>query len=539
MPTPAPRHTEPDAALRPARSARVDGAPTTAPRTTLALRRALREALLAGSVALLLGACSSFPQLDLNPLLRVEHTPDGATEVEALGPILAWRSGPDGLSHALRPLYQHKANFGHGVTDWLAPFGRRFEVPDGVRWRFWPLVWTGETRESLTGEEWDTVIFPIVYAGGGPEQGDGYFAIWPLGGRIRNVFGLETFDFFLWPFFSRIEMDITEQSTSWTVLLGGGWTTGGPRDGSWRALPFYRHRLVDHADGTPRTDQHTVLWPFFTWGDDFQDTKSPSKRYAFWPLFSWEQSQSWLRSTWLWPFFRWNRSTDPSTSEGGEFLYDLPWPIFRWSHDDVKDVFRIFPLYSRQTTDEIDSIWSLILFWWREQYGRTTDPDADLGDELRWPPRDMHRQDSHVFPFWHRGRRTVEGREGADTQLQVWPLFHTDTHVAGRHDDAFPSLVPVRHYEFLRPVEELYSPFWTLWRHRSRPGAEETRLLFDTVLWKHSEEGLRISLPFLYSRVPLADATARHQYLWGLVGHRNDEAGMASLSILGLPLWQR
>ena len=93
---------------------------------------------LAGALAVALGAalalpgCGAFPQLDLNPLLRVEHTPDGATEVEALGPLLAFRSGPDGFSHALRPLYQHKANHGLGVTDWLAPFGRRFEVQDGV-----------------------------------------------------------------------------------------------------------------------------------------------------------------------------------------------------------------------------------------------------------------------------------------------------------------------------------------------------------------------------------------------------------------------
>lgn len=488
--------------------------------------------------ALLAFSCSALPEMDFNPLIRVEHMPDGATELEALGPILAWRSGPDGVSHALRPLYQHKANFGLGVTDWLAPFGKHWVVPDGTRYRFWPLVWTGETRESLQGTEWDTVVFPIIFTGGGDQEDDGYFALWPLGGRIRNVFGLETFDFFLWPLFMRTRMDITEQSTSWTVFLGGGWVDGGPRDGTWRALPFYRHRLVKHADGTPRTDQQTVLWPFFTWGTDFGDTKAPSERWAFWPLFSWERSERWLRTTWLWPFFRWNRDTDPLPSEGGDFRYDLPWPLFLWRRDDSIEHFRIWPLYSHQVlTDGLDSTNVLLLWWWRHMRGRTTDPD--LGDEIEWPARNYERHDSYLIPFWHRGTRTVEGREGRDTQLQIWPLFHTDRHVGGREHDALFSFVPARHYEFLRGADELYSPFWTLWRRRARPGATETRLLFDTTLWRRSEEGLRISVPFLYSRVPASPEVGRHRILWGLFGGRTDTEGLATFTVLGLTLWQR
>ena len=58
--------------------------------------------------AALLGAalgtgCHSLPEIDWNPLIRIEHTVDGAVEIEAIGPLIDIRDGPEGLSHAFRP----------------------------------------------------------------------------------------------------------------------------------------------------------------------------------------------------------------------------------------------------------------------------------------------------------------------------------------------------------------------------------------------------------------------------------------------------
>ena len=46
---------------------------------------------------------------------------------------------------------------------------------------------------------------------------------------------------------------------SWTVFLLGGWTTGGMRDGSWRALPFYRHRLWHSPEGELRATLEALI----------------------------------------------------------------------------------------------------------------------------------------------------------------------------------------------------------------------------------------------------------------------------------------
>lgn len=503
------------------------------PRSRAAPRRG---PALAALLAALACACSTLPELDWNPLLRVEHAADGSVEVEALGPLVDLRVGDDGVSHALRPLYQRRANAGRPITDFLAPFGRVWDVHDGTRYRFWPLVWNGETHHESAGDRWGLIVFPLILAGNGPRDDDGYFAFWPLGGRTREIFGIHCFDFALWPLFMRTRMEVTEPSTSWTVLLLGGWTTGGPRDGSFRVLPFYRRRLVDHADGRPRTDQRTVAWPFFTWGDDHLDSRDPSWRWAFWPLAAHERAARWSRTTWLWPFFRANRESDPPPAEGGQFRYDLPWPFFHWSAGDDERRFRIWPLYASFESPELDSTAFVIpLGWWREDRGRTS--------EMGWPSRPYQRRDLWLLPFWHGSTREVQGRQGQDTQRHLWPLFHADAQVAGTSHAAFPSVVLARHWEFLRPVDDLFGPFFTLWRHRERGDARETRLLLDTTFWRRSAEGLRVSIPFLYSQRPLAAAEGasgrRHGLLWGLLGASTDDEGLLAFSLAGWDLWHR
>ena len=491
--------------------------------------------LLLAALPLLAGCASivgALPDMDWNPLLRVERQADGAVEAESLGPFLAARKGPEGFSHAVRPLYQHKAQYSDSVTDVIPPFGRFFSNRSGTKFRLWPLIWAGETNDTPAGEDWQAVVFPILFMGDGPGDSDGYFALWPLFGRTRHLFGIDTFDFFLWPFFMRTHMEVTEASDSWTVLFLIGWTTGGPRDGSWRFLPFYRHRIVRTPEGEPRTDQRSVLWPFFTWGRDYEDTDAPSDRFAFWPLWSRETSEKWRKTTVLWPFFRFNSSVDPAVEDGGDFLYDAPWPIYRDARDRTRTTWRIFPLYSHQTLPTLDStsfLWPL--GWWRTQTGRTS--------EDGYPPVATTRQTFMFFPLVRKSRRTVEGHEDDGREFQLWPLYHADNGPAGREDWGLLSLIPARNIELLKPADELYSPFYTLWRHRSDGERHETRFLFDTVLFRSEPEGLRVSIPFLYSRRPRPGGVGVHQVLWGLAGARTDGDGLAALTLLGFDLWAR
>lgn len=495
---------------------------------------------MAAAACVLLAACGGcaavsqlqhLPELDANPLIRVEHQLDGATEIEALGPLIDLRWGPEGFSHAVRPFYQHKANFSEWWTDVVPPLGRFFHNRSGTKFRLFPLIWDGQIDDTQEGHHWAGIFFPIILAGDGPKDDDGYFALFPLVGRTRNVLGVDQFDFVLWPLFMRTQINVTEPSTSYTVLLLGGWTEGGPRDGSWRIWPFYRHRLWRQPDGMLRTDQHTVLL-IFTWGLDFGDKDSPSQRWGFWPLYSYESSDSWYRCTVLWPFFRFQSETQPKVEGEPDYLYDFPWPFLRRSRGDGETVNRNWPIYSHTTTPEVDSVSFLWpLGWWRKTDALVVEPGGE--------PVRSRRKSFYFVPFFHSSDRVLAGREGSDTELQVWPFFHSNRDVSGRLDQGFLSLCPARDVWFMQPADELYSFIWTLWRRQSNGPTTESRVLFDTTLWRSGPAGERISVPFVYSQRPEPGGVSRHEILWGLFGSRTDEQGLRELTVLGWAPWSR
>ncbi len=489
------------------------GLPTRLTATLAALFSALASAFM-------VTGCTGLPELDLNPFVRVAHLPDGVVEIEALGPFVDIHSGPEGLSHAVRPFYQHKAFGDDSLTDVFAPFYRHRRSDSGTRWKIWPLVYSDSRIDGPDGPEWDAALIPFLWMGSGPQDGDGYFAFWPLAGRLRNLFGLETYDFLLWPFFMRTRMDISEPSTSWTVMLLGGWTTGGPRDGSWRLLPFYRHRLQRNAEGELVVDQHSAPWPFYTWGYDHLDSETPSDRKGLWPLWSHESSDAWTKTTVLWPFFRYNRER---VVDDPDFLYHLPWPFFQSSRTGTSERFTLFPLYSRFDSETLSSRAFLTVFV----------------RDMRWPGLDAEPEQrvTDVFPFWHSW--WAQRHAGRVTNEQAWPLYHRETEPGGREDFALPSFVPGRHVDVLQPVDESWTPIFALWSKRTDGETTDRRYAFDLVQWRTGPEGTRISVPFFYSRRPDGDGHHRDAWLWGAVTTRDNADGLSSVSLLGFDLWQR
>jgi hypothetical protein len=302
------------------------------------------------------------------------------------------------------------------------------------------------------------------------------------------------------------------------VLLLGGWTTGGPRDGSWRVLPFYRHRIWRAPDGTPRTDQHTVLWPFFTWGYDHMDTET-SERTGVWPLYSHEHSDSWYRTTVLWPFFRFNRER---VEDDPDFSYHLPWPLFRWSRVDDTEHLRLFPFYSRYDSQDLSSrAWVLGLI-----------------RDMRFPGRDAipTQRTRDVFLFWHDAY--LDNDDGRETHRQLWPIAHRDLAGDGRLDESILSITPFRHVAFMQPVEESWQPLFTAWRTRRDGDVTETRGAWDMYFHRVGPEGESLSVPG-YSVRPDGPGRSVTRWAGGAITTREDAEGRSSISVLGFETWRR
>lgn len=495
--------------------------------------------VVAGLLAATLAGCASWgahlPELDLNPLVRVERTPDGGADVELLGPFVDMHLGPDVSLHRVVPLFQHKhsAPDARAVTDILPPLGCIIDSGGETYARFWPLLWEGNWRDGPDGRESDLLIFPFTFYGSGEGPKDDYLAVFPLAGRTRGLFGVDQFDFALWPLFMRSTMNVSEPSTSTSLLFLFGWTEGGPRDGSWRAYPFYGKQLWTNPDGTERLRRHTVLWPFFHFGDEALDTGAPAETWGAWPFYSQAVARSWERRTILWPFVRLNRETneDGTTKEGGDYLYDVPWPLHRrWQDGDERG---IAGLWTYRDVDRPDSHTTQVLLYW-DRWSRQ--PTAELG----LPARTLELRDTDVFPFFHTSTRAIDGRDGLDTNGQLWPFWHRSTRVDGDTlDRGLLSVVPLRHTTIFRGADDVVSPLFTLWRNRVGDAGDEQRGLFDLLLWRRSEAGLRVSTPLLYARRPEGPDLARHQLLWGLTTWRTDEGGLVSWSLMGLDLWTR
>lgn len=504
------------------------------------IRRGRGKGLVGLAVlAVVVTGCASWgphlPEVDLNPLLRVERTADGGADVELLGPFVDMHLGPDVTLHRVVPLFQHKTSLSEdrAVTDLLPPLGCIVESRGETYARFWPLLWEGNWRDGPTGAEADLLLFPLTFVGWGEGPEDDYLAVFPIAGRTRGLFGVDTFDFVLWPLYMRMSMDVSEPSTSTSLLWLVGWTEGGPRDGSWRVYPFYGTKVWTNPDGTARLRRHVLLWPFFHWGDEALDTGAPADVWGVWPFYSEAVASTWRRHTVLWPFFRFNYETTPDGARlpDGNFLYDVPWPLLRrWREDDETGVAG---LYLYRDVDRPDArTLQVVLYWDRWARQQTA--------ELGLPTRTLERWDTDLFPFFHTSERLVEGREGLDTNDQLWPLWHRSVRVeAERLDRGLPSVVPLRHTRFMQGADDVYSPLFTLWRQRRDVAGDTHRGLFDLLLWRRTDEGLRISTPVLYARRPDGTDRARHQVLWGLSTWRTDPAGLVSLSILGFDLWTR
>ena len=96
-------------------------------------------------------------------------------------------------------------------------------------------------------------FFPIYFFKEGFGKSNDYAAVWPLGGTVKNFWGKEQADWFLWPLWVK--------------------TTQGKTYNYWFPWPFINYRCgISHGFG---------LWPM---GGHFYQTGVYDDRYMLWPL---------------------------------------------------------------------------------------------------------------------------------------------------------------------------------------------------------------------------------------------------------------
>ena len=412
----------------------------------------------------------------------------------------------------VRPLFSYEdLGDDHWAVEYLKPFGRLRFIDNREEVSFDP-IWRYHARRYLDGSEnIDWLLFPILFGGSDPKKG-AYFAIFPLGGRVRGLLGQEVIDFALFPLWARAEWQgRTSQSILWplfNVVSGGGWSGG-------RAFPFYSEYAWDNADGSPRARRLVMMWPFWIENDSWHRGERTSAFFTV-PFYGIRENRRSKTETIFWPFYvaHYDKLRDEELVGGYFFPYRFgkdqfdPWPFF--GIKETVDLDRAEKKVERERFRQF-AVWPIQRYDWS---------------------RDIREETSRfwLLPFYWRYRTEdlVDGHVGEKWKL--WPLL-------GYERDGDES-----RWELLSPLwlhrkdwDRFYGRLFSVFRQRSTAAYWGWELLWGTIYWGEGDPTAESSRSL--DRAPEA---SDDDYLFSLLGGLL-EYGSADdklvLRILWIPWW--
>jgi hypothetical protein len=462
---------------------------------------------------------------DYGFLAALDTTTTSNRRLRVLGPFIESQTNATGLSfHAVRPFYSHTDDpaRGRGNTDILWPLAQAKDLDDQRFWRF--LVFYGndfDTATASTNGRYRTVLFPIA-AYGRDKEGEGYGAVFPLGGEVHEFLGQDRISFVLFPCYLETEVsDVKGRAVLWPIIA---WARG-DRMHRFRVFPFYGKSVRDH-----QWEKRFVLWPFWTSVEyDYPDEKGGG--YVLFPI--WGHIETPRHESWMAipPFFRYSRA------EHDVREWRCPWPFVQYGKRPDKEYMHLWPFWGNTETKETSRSYALWpIFWWR-----TVDNPGDRMSSFYALPF-VYSQTHTLTPAPPAAAGSLfsgaadptpppaqpapdAAADAADPEIQsrywkVWPLMSYR-----REGDAWRfrtlELWPAK---FTRGVEQNWAPLWTLYRQEAVGKATEQELLWGLFRHSRSAEGRTHCSVFpLFSRDGSDDrSVSGWSVLGGLFGARRE-----------------
>jgi hypothetical protein len=444
-------------------------------------------------VLALAGVVQAAPVHDFGCLVSSGENLDGAGRVQALGPVVESRSGPEATyRRALRPFFVYERDRrGREMLDILWPVGTISRWQGETTWRFLTAFGVDCDNEDPESRS-RTWILPFFFWGRNA-GGERYGAVFPLGGRIDGFLGRDV-SFVLFPLYSHSRInDLDTHNVLWPLIS----KTTSTNLHQFRVFPFYGRSIKKNA-----WNKTFVLWPF--WNSVQYDYPGARGRgYVLFPLLGHvklEDQETWML---LPPFFR--RTVGPAGREGC-----YPWPFIQTSSGKV-DKFYLWPLYGRKIEGQAQrSFWLWPFVWQRHDV---------------WKPNETDR--FRVFPVFYTesSHRTEAPAQVTDRYVSIWPLV---SYVRSGDDYKRVRLLDLWPFRDTAPIERNLAPWWTVYRYECRANGRESELLWGMVRWGNLCEGAHYGSVFplaSWSRDTKADAHREWDFLKGLVGYRRSEAG--------------
>lgn len=442
------------------------------------------------------GASAAVTEFDWGPFASRLHDLDGSVRLRAAGPIFERTVGSGTNLTAVRPAFAACAMPGvrrfHWDVVWPLWESRRLDGEYSARFT---VAWYKRYQADNPRSPYRLWVLPFYFQGRA-DDGRGYAAVFPFGGRM-DVLGRDV-RFAMFPLWSKCRVN-DAVTTDWMFPIYS--ETTGPNVHRWRIFPFY-----GNARQRGYFTKRFVMWPF--WNQvRYTYPRSTGTGWILWPLcghMNVTDQQSWMV---LPPLIRWSR--------GQQLDYlQAPWPLVQAKSGRTSQLY-IWPLFGRRQRAGVDSSFVAWPIFQRERID-----EGSVVLRRYW-----------VAPIVHyatrRDRYAPPGQDLREQALKIWPLAGMKrTGDAGRVRAL--ELWPARDFAV---IERNWAPLWTLFERRWDGDASETEFLWG--FFRRSvrgDEAARTSLfPLVEWSGDRREGADRSSWslLKGLVGSERDGAGRA------------
>lgn len=454
---------------------------------------------------------------------RTPMPPGAASGGRRFGPLFETAWTEDGGSMlAVRPFYSREETApadddARLENDILWPLGVTSRRGTHSYWRAALFYGTSVDGDPSSPEDpWRFRLFPLVFAGR-TQDGEGYGAVFPLGGTIREFLFLHDFSFILFPIYGEGKGGGDGGVETRTVLWPFYLTRHGERIDQFRLWPFYGESERRGLHSTRRN--RFVAWPF--WSDSSSSGEIEGSGFVLFPIFGHSQymrERRGLEESWsvVPPFFQYGRGDD------GYRKVFAPWPFVRLLDNDGVRERHVWPLWGKT-----------------ERFAKPVG-DADGAQLAAWLGREYL-----LWPFCSWTETHSRGGGERVVHLPMPFYFHRETYSLADAAERVPPGEAQADADGEAQSDAAgrarrissYTRLWPLFSHRAAAGGDARVRVPELSLWSKSEQVERNWAPLwsLYTYRRKSTGAYCNDILWGLVSWGRNDSGGAIFSLLWIP----
>lgn len=387
-------------------------------------------------------------------------------DIAALGPFFYDSISPKIKTWGIRPLFSYLKTSKGIEWDILYPLVRYKKTPTGTEFSLFPFIRLNNNYKEF-----------FLFFKGETESGESYGGFFPLYGKMKQRFGKDEINFFLWPLYIHSkEKDFETWHILWPFFT---WHRGEKRR-AFKFLPLYGYDIKEGE-----FEKHFFLWPIFIYQKTGLNLSEPTTYFSIFPLYISKTTTALHSYTFLWPFFSIYRYKDYRH-------YDFPWPLFSLTKGKNEEGFSLLPLVKYEKGLDHESVF---LFYPVYKY--------------QIEKKNKQKIITNYFFFVDRYEKRYDAHGKVFLKLaKFWPFFYYKSE-KGKVKAYFPAIIPIEDAGFERnlcPILRLYyhekdtagnsytNWFWGLYTHR-KLGSKESYHLFP--LFNLTKEPNRKSLSLL------------------------------------------